>query len=227
MGRTSRLPRLLVTGFNAFPGAPLNPTELLVAELVREKQRFAPLADFRAEVINVDYRALPKRLVEIGKAFRPDIAVHFGLSAAAQGFRLERLAWNKASLAHPDNSGFVPAEARFCGGADSIESTLPLGEIHVALTRAGLPVEYSDSAGEYLCNYLFYFSRAGLARGFEPKMTGFIHVPPLADEGAEAPGMLTMRQLIGGAGLILGTCLEAWSRRKRKGPASLPGPISA
>jgi pyroglutamyl-peptidase len=216
-----RLPRLLVTGFNAFPDAPLNPTELLVAELARNRQRFAPLADFRTEVIDVDYRKLPERLVEMGKTFKPDIAIHFGLSASARGFRLERLAWNKASLAHPDNSGYVPTEARFCGGAESIESALPLGEIHMALTKAGLPVEYSDSAGEYLCNYLFYFSRAGLARGFRPKMTGFVHVPLLAAEAG--PDTLTLRQLVEGGTLIVETCVEAW---KRKGPASLPGPVS-
>jgi pyroglutamyl-peptidase len=220
----SRLPRLLVTGFNAFPGAPLNPTELLVAELARDRQRLAHLTDFRAEVIDVDYRALRGRLVEIAQAFKPDIAIHFGLSAAAHGFRLERLAWNRASLAHADNRGFVPSEARFCSGADSIDSALPLGQIHVALTKAGLPVEYSDSAGEYLCNYLFYVSRAGLAKGFKPRMTGFIHVPPLAAE--ERPDVLTLRQLVTGAILIIETCIAAWSRRKRKGPASLPGPVS-
>jgi len=222
MRRTSRLPRLLVTGFNAFPGAPVNPTELLVTELARRRRRFAQLADFQTEIIDVDYRALAGRLADIANAFKPDIAIHFGLSASARGFRLERLAWNKASLTHPDNSGYTPTEVRFCGGAESIESALPLGEIHVALTNAGLPVEYSDSAGEYLCNYLFYFSRAGLAKGFRPKMTGFIHVPPLGAE--EGPETLSLRQLVEGANLIVETCVEAW---KRKGPASLPGPVSA
>jgi hypothetical protein len=56
-------------------------------------------------------------------------------------------------------------------------------------------------------------------------MTGFIHVPPLAGEGMDASGTLKLRQLVNGATLIIETCVESWGRGKRKGPASLPGPV--
>ncbi|MGD9916199.1 MAG: hypothetical protein AB7S80_19150, partial [Rhizobiaceae bacterium] len=217
-----RLPRLLVTGFNAFPGAPVNPTQHLVASLLERAGELAPLAEFNAAVLDVDYRALPARLVELGKRFRPDIALHFGLAGTATGFRLERLAWNRSSLTHPDNSGYLPEWERFCEGAESLESALPLAAIHARLTEAGLPVEYSDSAGEYLCNYLFYWSRAGLAKGFRPAMTGFIHVPPLGDRAGEMP----LDRLVEGALLIVDACVAVWKTQpaKAKGPASLPGP---
>ena len=43
-------PRILVTGFNAFPGAPLNSTEVLIGELAA---RVAELAGTTAEKVRL------------------------------------------------------------------------------------------------------------------------------------------------------------------------------
>ncbi len=87
-------PRLLVTGFEPFPGAPLNPTEWLVGGLRAPSTGSEGIAAFRAEVLPVDYAQVGPRLSEIGKDFRPDIAIHFGLAKECRGFRLERIARN-------------------------------------------------------------------------------------------------------------------------------------
>lgn len=207
-------PRLLVTGFNAFPGAPVNPTEALVADLLSVRASIERRCDLHAEVLDVDYRALPARLAAIAADFRADIAVHFGLAGAARGFRLERLARNCTSLTLADNSGWRPTVATICDGVETHDSTLPLGAIHDRLVDAGLPVEWSDSAGDYLCNYLFYHARSGLVSGYEPAMAGFVHVPPFAPAGpadlAGMAGTMDRTSLATGARIILGACLDAW-----------------
>ena len=56
------LPRVLVTGFEPFPGAPVNPTQWLVERLRNEPPSLRGMAAFRAELLPVDYRAIGPRL---------------------------------------------------------------------------------------------------------------------------------------------------------------------
>ncbi|MGE0500288.1 MAG: pyroglutamyl-peptidase I [Rhizobiaceae bacterium] len=211
---TADRPRLLVTGFNAFPGAPVNPTEALVADLLEHRAAIGTRCHMHAEVLEVDYRALPSRLATIADGFRPDIAIHFGLSASARGFRLERHARNCVSLVTADNAGHIPSVATICDGGEAHDSTLPLQAIHDRLAATGIPVEWSDSAGDYLCNYLFYHARGGLVEGYAPLMAGFIHVPPFPGEPARiesAPFAIDRATLLRGAQIVIDACLDAWS----------------
>lgn len=201
-------PRVLVTGFGAFPGAPVNPTEALVREVAPQSAQFSGLCDLATALLDVDYRALPARLDAIGAAGCPDIAIHFGLSAAATGFRLERTARNEIRPNAPDNAGFVPERPTICDGADGYAATLPLEDIRDALAARGLPVDFSDDAGGYLCNFLFYHSRAGLCDAFCPGMSGFIHVPPFP--GPMAPHGLLLDSLVEGAICIVETSVARW-----------------
>jgi pyroglutamyl-peptidase len=190
--------RLLVTGFEPFPGAPVNPTEWLVHELRRDPPAGDGIAVFRAEVLPVDYARVGPRLAEIGREFRPDIAIHFGLAADCSGFRLERVARNDFAGARTDNAGVLPGATAICEGPESLSSNLPLQAIHDALIAAGLPVEWSNNAGAYLCNMVFTLSRAHACDGFTPEISGFIHVPPT---GEGRP--LGEAQLLAGARAII------------------------
>jgi pyroglutamyl-peptidase len=194
----SRGAHLLVTGFEPFPGAPVNPTEWLMAELRRDPPRGQGIAAFRAEVLPVDYARVGPRLAEIGRDFSPDIAIHFGLAAECSGFRLERVARNSFAGARADNAGALPKARAICNGPETLPSTLPLAAIHDALAAAGLPVEWSDDAGAYLCNMVFTLSRAHACDGFVPKISGFVHVPPT---GEGEP--LGDAQLLAGARIII------------------------
>lgn len=200
-------PRVLVTGFEPFPGAPVNPTEWLVPELIRHAPAFEGLAAFHAQVLPVDYAAVGPRLSEIGRAFAPDIAIHFGLAGECRGFRLERTARNTFAGARADNAGAVPEASAICEGPATLPSTLPLGAIHEALSANALPVEWSDDAGAYLCNMVFTLSRAHACEGFTPAASGFVHVP-LTGEG-EAAG-LSHGQLLAGARAIIEVCVRDW-----------------
>ena len=88
---------------------------------------------------------------------------------------------------HADNLGFIPEVGPICAGPETLESRLPLNAIHKELSAAGLPVEWSDDAGGYLCNAVFTLSLARGAEDFHPAMSGFIHVPLLSETGKDAP----------------------------------------
>ncbi|MGI6852686.1 hypothetical protein [Mesorhizobium sp. 1B3] len=205
-------PRVLVTGFSAFPGAPVNPTERLIAELAARDSQLQEAGALSFAVLDVDYAKLPVMLGEFAKVEQPDIAIHFGLSAEAHGFTLERCARNIRGP-KPDNIGHVPVEGRICAGPDILASTLPLERLHAALVRHGLPVSWSDDAGGYLCNYLFYLSRSEAMAEFAPEMSGFIHVPPLVEDSRADASAMPLEALVEGAELIIRVCAASWNER--------------
>jgi pyroglutamyl-peptidase len=195
-----------VTGFSVFPGAPLNPTEELVARLRTKPPVLADMADFRAETLAVEYGTVARRLSEIGEAFAPDIALHFGLAAGCRGFRLERQAHNSHRRARPDNLGLMPDGQTIFPGPEFLQSTLPLEQIADALTAAGLPVEWSQDAGGYLCDMVFALSCGHACAGFRPTMSGFIHIPAIQELGP----LGTMDEVVRGAGIIIETSCALW-----------------
>ena len=141
----------------------------------------------------------------------------------------ERAARNRFVPVHADNLGFIPEVGPICAGPETLESRLPLNAIHKELSAAGLPVEWSDDAGGYLCNAVFTLSLARGAEDFHPAMSGFIHVPPLrAQEGRFMAGgrsNLTLPQLVRAAERAIVTAAAA-ARRKRVA-RKLSGRISA
>lgn len=208
-GRPARAgPRVLVTGFSVFPGAPVNPTEWLAVEIARHASDFAGRAEIVTEVLAVDYRALPARLEEIGRAVDPDIAIHFGLSAQARGFVLERAAHNRIATHRLDNAGYRHPTAFIHESGPTLASTLPLAAIHSRLASLALPASFSDSAGDYLCNYLFYLARSAHFSAYAPGMAGFIHVPPFPGDRVNG---LCQADLLAGAIAVIETCCEAWT----------------
>ncbi len=190
-------PRVLVTGFTPFPGAPVNPTEWLMDALARDVAISFDFCDLRTAVLPVDYRHAGAALKAVADIARPDIVIHFGLAQDARGFRLERLARNEVGDAL-DNRGFAPGSSAIAEGRGHAQASLPLATIAEALSERGLPVEWSDDAGGYLCNYVFFHTAAGLCAPLATARSGFVHVPLFGDR-------LTREQMLLGARLIIET----------------------
>ncbi len=207
----TRPPRILVTGFSVFPGAPVNPTEALAGILNDEPP--AGVEAFRADVLAVEYATIADRLSAIGREFLPDIAIHFGLAREGRGFRLERLARNSHAHARPDQSGAMPGTAQVCAGPETLASTLPLDLIAERLRGARLPVEWSDDAGGYLCNTVFTLSAAHACDGLRPVMAGFVHVPPLKEAEPDHDAAMAIDDLVAGARIVIAACIDEWNVR--------------
>lgn len=204
--------RILVTGFSVFPGAPVNPTEALAGILTEQPPEDEAIAAFRAEVLAVEYATIADRLSAIGREFLPDIAIHFGLAGECEGFRLERIARNSHAQARPDQAGAMPTATQVCAGPETLKSTLPLDLIAARLQQAGLPVQWSDDAGGYLCNTVFTLSVAHACDGLRPAMAGFVHVPPLKEAKPHRANAMGIDDLVAGARIFIASCADAWSR---------------
>jgi pyroglutamyl-peptidase len=199
--------RLLVTGFTPFPGAPVNPTEHLIRHFVEYPLTIAA-AEFRFAVLPVTYSGAIPALEHAVGDFDPHIAIHFGLAAETPGFRLEKTARNEIAATTPDNDAVSPVPRAICAGSPHHASTLPLAGIAKALRARSLPVMWSEDAGGYLCNYVFYHSAAGLCPGVRAAMAGFVHVGPVAIDGMQGEeGAMNFRKLVEGAEIIIETCI--------------------
>ncbi|WP_346906637.1 hypothetical protein [uncultured Roseibium sp.] len=193
--------RLLVTGFTPFPGAPHNPTERLIRHFEANPPFVGSDVECRFAVLPVDYADTIPALEDVASTFEPHVAVHFGLAKTAVGFRLERLARNAIASDAPDNAGNIPEASPILRNADDIPSSLPLARIAEALEERGHTVEWSDNAGGYLCNYVFFHSAAGLCRGLAASVNGFVHVGP-------ANAAEDFNKMVEGAETILEICVS-------------------
>ncbi|MEK7466128.1 MAG: nitrilase-related carbon-nitrogen hydrolase [Planctomycetota bacterium] len=172
------LRRLLLTGFEPFGEVTVNPSWECVKGLDGEVWRGRVLV--RAVRLPVSWERGPARLSEEVASFRPDAVVMFGVAQKRASVSLERVAANRCDPVVRDKEGAAKSGMIDPAGPASRESTLPLERLKQALERAGVPVEWSDDAGGYLCNRVFWEARAVF-----PGPAGFIHVPPFEAVGEE------------------------------------------
>ena len=165
---------VLLTGFDAFPGAPRNPTAALVAAMERHTGRLARLGiDLRRQVLPVVFSSLQASLGEAVARHRPDIILHLGLASRRSRLGVETRAINRAGPLHPAASGTVPPQRLVAGGPSVLPATYPSARITAALRSGGFRAALSRDAGDYVCNAALYRSLLAAAA---PQI-GFLHVP--------------------------------------------------
>src|SRR5262249_53359805 len=110
--------RVLLTGFAPFPGVPVNATMALVPELAAQARRRFYGIGVSAGLLSTEWQAAPRQLEALVAEGRPDLILHFGVSARARGFEIEGRGQNRCLL-QPDAVGALPASlAVRTGGPD-------------------------------------------------------------------------------------------------------------
>jgi pyroglutamyl-peptidase len=174
---------ILVTGFSAFPGAPVNPSAAIVMRLLRRHTRRLRLHGIRLEtaVLPVVYDAVMRELEELVARTRPDAIVHLGLASRRKQVSVETRAVNRVTMLHPDAAKRrAAAHAVRAGGLPALRAPLATPSLVTLMHRTGVPTHLSIDAGDYVCNQTLYTS---LASGGAPAV--FIHVPRLTGKRHE------------------------------------------
>ena len=187
-------PRLLLTGFGPFPGAPLNPTAEVVARIAAER-RGAPIGVTIVPHVFATTWAGLDGLGGLLAAARPDAVLHLGLKRRARAITVERCARNRVLVAAVDADGRAPPGPMLDPeGPPRRPATLPVGRVAAQIAGLGLPVTVSEDAGRYLCNALLWRS-LGLGGG---RPCGFLHLPPTRGGGGAgvAPSWFTLDDLV-------------------------------
>jgi pyroglutamyl-peptidase len=172
-------PRILITGFQPFPGAPYNPTEKLVERLMRLRRPAFDNIERIGHVFPVTYGAVDRELPALIERHRPHALLMFGLASRTPHMRIETRARNTVTQIWPDAEHTRVQGRAIVGGAN--DATRRFGPHTARLLRVaeetGVAVKSSLSAGYYLCNYLSWRAIEATKAENGPRLAAFIHVP--------------------------------------------------
>ena len=174
---------MLLTGFDAFGGASVNPSWLAVQALDGEKCNGHKLV---AAQLPTTFEGSSQALAKLLKLHRPILVICVGQAGGRSALSMERIAININDARIADNAGQRPLDTPVVpGGPAAYFSTLPIKAMLRALQQADVAAEVSQTAGTFVCNHVFYGLMHALAsqRGFKQTRGGFIHVPYMPDQG--------------------------------------------
>ena len=169
--------KLLITGFDPFGGATVNPAWEAVQRLPEQ------IGEFTLEKMQIPTAFGEAAGIVIAKAeaYSPDAVICVGQAGGRSAVTPERIGVNMRSASIPDNRGVQPLEQPVVpGGPDGIFSPLPVYDMAKAIREQGLPGQVSNTAGTFVCNDVLYT----LLHHFPSMPIGFIHVPWLPEQGS-------------------------------------------
>src|ERR1700712_2702498 len=111
--------RILVTGFDPFPGAPHNPTMPLVARLLRLRRPAFGEVELSGHIFPVTYRAVDRELPQLLAKHRPHALLMFGLATRTRHLRIETRARNAVTTLWPDADHTRVRKGLIADGADA------------------------------------------------------------------------------------------------------------
>lgn len=175
---------ILITGFEPYGGHSRNPSF----------EAMQALDGRMIEDVAIVGRGLPVSMARLKPALAALLdeaefaaIIGLGLQPGAAVIHIERGATNVADFDIADNDGLSVKDAwvRQDGPAARLAS-LPLRAIERAMLAAGIPAQLSASAGTYLCNACLYCCLEAVEARPRPVLCGFLHLPCLPEQVAEA-----------------------------------------
>ena len=175
--------KVLLTGFEPFGKATLNPSGEIVKQISGE--------NIVTAILPVAYAQSAEALLALIEHHKPDVVICLGQAEGRTQITPERIAINLDDARLADNAGVTRIdEPILVGGSVAYESTLPIKDFVTAVNAAGVPAAVSLSAGAFLCNHIFYVMQDRV-KGTAVR-SGFVHVPLMDEQAGEFPGLPTM-----------------------------------
>jgi pyroglutamyl-peptidase len=192
--------RILVTGFGPFPGAPFNPTQPLVARLLRLRRPALGDVELSGHIFPVTYNAVDRQLPDLLARKRPQALLMFGLATRTPFVRIETRARNAVTTLWPDADHARTRKGSIAGDADAMMFGPHTAKLLNAALGSGIDARASRDAGSYLCNYLSWRAIEATCHDSGPRLAAFVHVPLLARAGAarskDASHRVTLEELV-------------------------------
>ena len=171
--------KLLITGFDPFGGAAVNPAWQAV--------RLLPdtIADFEVHKLEIPtvFGKAADTVLDKAEEIRPDVILCIGQAGGRDAVTPERIGVNIRDAKITDNESNMP-KGEFCvpEGPAAYFATVPVMDMAQAIWDAHIPGAVSNSAGAFVCNDTLYCLLHRYA-GTDVKV-GFIHVPYAPEQGS-------------------------------------------
>ena len=172
---------LLITGFDPFGGAAINPSWQAVKRLPEQ------VGGFRVHKLEIPtvFGAAAQMVAQKAEQIGADVILCVGQAGGREAVTPERIAVNIRDARIADNAGKQPkGEFVAQDGPAAYFATVPVEKMAERIRQAGIPATVSNSAGAFVCNDVMYtllHHYAGTA-----VKAGFIHVPYIPEQGSPA-----------------------------------------
>ena len=182
--------RLLITGFDPFGGAEINPSWEAVKRL---PDRIGEWQLTKIEIPTV-FALAAQTVLDAAQDLQPDAIVCVGQAGGRDAVTPETYGVNLRHARIADNADNQPLATPIVPGAPATyTSTLPVPDMVRAVRKGGLPCRQSFSAGRFVCNDLLY----SLLHQYRntPTKVGFIHVPYLPEQAKEGQSSMSLADI--------------------------------
>lgn len=176
--------KVLITGFDPFGGADINPAY--------EAVKLLPDSIDGAEIIKMEIPTVFKKEGEILEKgileHRPDIVICVGQAGGRSSITVEKTAINLTEARIPDNEGKQPLDSPVCeDGENAYFAKLPVKAMVHEIRSHGIPAKISYTAGTFVCNDVMYRLLYMIDKKYPGMKGGFIHVPYLPEQVIDLP----------------------------------------
>ena len=190
--------RLLITGFDPFGGADINPSWQAVSRLPETVGEF----ELCKLGIPTVYDLATRVVLEKAAEFKPHVILCVGQAGGRDSITPERIGVNIRDARISDNAGNQPrGEFVAEDGPAAYFATVPVEKMVQAVEAAGIKATVSNSAGAFVCNDTLYGILHHFA-GTEVRC-GFIHVPYIPQQGNPS---MELEQIIAGLKAAIEAC---------------------
>ncbi|EJY56995.1 pyrrolidone-carboxylate peptidase [Alicyclobacillus hesperidum URH17-3-68] len=181
---------VLLTGFEPFQGEVLNPSWEIARTLSGETlaNRFRIVA----KRLPTAFSTAADELYSAIESVHPRAVICLGEAGGRTQLTPERVAINIIDARIPDNQGAQPQDEPISqDGPVGYFSLLPLRPMVEAIQAVGVPAAISDTAGTFVCNYVFYTLMHHIHTHNLQIAGGFMHVPYMTEQvlAKKAPGL--------------------------------------
>jgi pyroglutamyl-peptidase len=176
--------KVLITGFDPFGGASINPAYEAVKRLPDE---ICGAEICKLEIPTVFWQC--GEAVEKGiKKYNPDIVICVGQAGGRSPITIEKVAINLIEARIPDNASQQHSDKPVCEeGESAYFTTLPVKAMVKAIRDKGIPAKISYTAGTFVCNDVMYRLLHMCKDRYPHIRGGFIHVPYLPEQVLDLP----------------------------------------
>ena len=183
--------KILVTGFDPFGGEPINPA---IETVKRLPDIIAGAEIIKLEIPTVCHKSLCVIDEAIAK-YDPDVVLSIGQAGGRPDITVERVGINVDDCRIPDNDGNqIIDEPIYRDGPDAYFVTVPIKAMVQRIQSRNIPASVSNTAGTFVCNHVTYGVCHLIARKYQGKRSGFIHIPYLPQQVMDKKNMPSMSQ---------------------------------
>jgi pyroglutamyl-peptidase len=161
--------KILLTGFKAFLGEKLNPSEILCQSFSEARSLVLPVEFSKAYIVLKDH------LLQNNY----DYVIMLGQAAGRHCISMEKIALNWVQTQNKDESGYKPPTGKIKETEPlALMTKFPIDDVYSKVKKKHTNIEISFSAGTYVCNELYF----QVCSDFRDLKSIFIHVPLIKEQ---------------------------------------------